>query len=457
MKVRFLAASAAIALTLSTLAACSQPTNTPTTTPPAPPTSASSSTPANDKPYAGTTLTYWATNQGSSLDDDKNILGPELAKFTAQTGINVTLEVIPWSDMTNNTLQAAISGQGPDVVNIGNTNATTLNATGAFMPFDAAALAAIGGKEKFIPAAWETAGPPGKDPTSVPLYSQVYGLFYNKALFAEANLKPPTTWEELIAAAHKLTDPAKGTWGMVLPGGTVNVSMHLPYIFTNQNGGSPFLADGKPDVNNQAEIDAVMRYVGLMATEKVVNPSAAQYTNGVQATDEFATGKIGMYMNQTGNVSALLQKGMDPSKYGVVPIPAPANAVNKTVGSFIAGTNISIFNFTKNKDAALELVKFMTSPEEQLILNKAYRMISPVQGVPADAFSEWPELAQIWPQILQNNAIPMALVSTVSAYQNAVGGGVVQLFAQAATGKPVTEADVKAMLDQAQATMVATG
>ena len=33
------------------------------------------------------TLTYWASNQGTSLDNDKQVLGPELTKFTQQPAV----------------------------------------------------------------------------------------------------------------------------------------------------------------------------------------------------------------------------------------------------------------------------------------------------------------------------------------------------------------------------------
>lgn len=46
---------------------------------------------------------------------------PELAKFQQQTGIKVNIEVIPWQSPLNRILSAATSGQGPDVINIGNT------------------------------------------------------------------------------------------------------------------------------------------------------------------------------------------------------------------------------------------------------------------------------------------------------------------------------------------------
>src|SRR5262249_21382652 len=48
---------------------------------------------------AAPTLTYWASNQGSSRDFDKQTLQPELAKFERQTGIHVNVEVVPWSDL----------------------------------------------------------------------------------------------------------------------------------------------------------------------------------------------------------------------------------------------------------------------------------------------------------------------------------------------------------------------
>lgn len=439
MKIRILTAGAAATLLVAALAGCAGGGgNAPTST-------------DSGKPYAGTTLKYWATQQGASLDADTQILTPELKKFEDQTGIKVDLEVVPWSDITNNTLAAAVSGQGPDVVNIGNTNATTLNTTGAFVPFAGADLDAIGGKDKFYDSAWQTTGPAGKDPTSVPLYSQVYGLFYNKQLFADAGLQPPTTWEELVDDAKKLTDSSKGTWGIVAPAGTVNVAMHIQYIFTQQAGGSPFKEDGTPDFETDANVTGVRQYLDLMSKDKVMNPSNAQYADGTQATADFAGGKAGMYMAQTGNVAALLANDFDPSKYGVVPVPAPAGA--KKVGSFIAGTNISIFKYTKNKGAALEFVKFMTSKEESEILNKAYGTLPPLKDVPASAYADYPDLQKAWTDILADYAVPMAQVPTVSAYQANVGGGVVGLFGEAATGKSISDDDIKAMLQEAQQKM----
>src|ERR1017187_588367 len=146
-------------------------------------------TTTSSSPGASKTLTYWASNQGSSLQADQAVLGPELAKFQKQTGIKVNLQVIGWPDLLNKILGATTSGQGPDVLNIGNTWAASLQATGAFMPFAASALTAIGGQAKFVPASFATSGAVGKPVTSVPLYGLAYGLYYNKAMFAAAGLQ----------------------------------------------------------------------------------------------------------------------------------------------------------------------------------------------------------------------------------------------------------------------------
>lgn len=109
-------------------------------------------------------LTYWASNQGPDIAADQAALGPELKKFEQRTGIKVKLEVVPWSDLLNRILAATASGQGPDVLNIGNTWSSSLQATGALLPWDAGNFEAIGGKDRFVESAIGSAGAAGEGP-----------------------------------------------------------------------------------------------------------------------------------------------------------------------------------------------------------------------------------------------------------------------------------------------------
>ncbi|WP_426506406.1 ABC transporter substrate-binding protein [Dactylosporangium sp. McL0621] len=160
----------------------------------------SGSVAACGKPAAGPkTLVYWASNQGPSLDFDRAALQPQLDEFEQQTGVHVRLEVVPWSDLLDRLMAATKDDGGPDVVNIGNTWSASLQATGAFVPFDGRTLDKVGGRDRFVPNALAAAGAPGTPPSAVPLYSLSYALYYNKRMFAEAGIaNPPKTWDELV-------------------------------------------------------------------------------------------------------------------------------------------------------------------------------------------------------------------------------------------------------------------
>ncbi len=400
---------------------------------------------------SGTTITYWASNQGATIDVDKKVLKKEMAKFTKKTGIKVDVQVIGWPDLQNKILGATTSGKGPDVVNIGNTWAASLQATGAFLPFDSTALQSIGGKDKFVTTSFKTGGAPGQDPTSVPLYSLVYGLYYNKKMFADAGLKPPKTWEQLQTAAKKLTNPGKKVYGMAMEGGSYTESVHFAFIFGQQFGADPFDKSGKPDFTSPGMVKGVKQYVDLMS-DGVVNPSSIQYKNGPEAPGDFAKGKAAMLMSQNNADNTLQADGMKTSEYGVVPIPTKSG--NKDVASFVAGINISIFKNTKHKDAALKLVKFMTSPAEQAILDKPFTALPVVKNGKVNYTTNKAE-ASTFAKILANRSVPLPLIPEEAAYETNVGNAVNQLLAKAATGKTVSDDDVKAALKDAQTKMAA--
>ncbi|MFJ8042570.1 ABC transporter substrate-binding protein [Kitasatospora sp. NPDC096147] len=397
-------------------------------------------------------LVYWASNQGTSLENDKEVLEPELRKFEQQTGIKVKLEVVPWSDLLNRILAATASGQGPDVLNIGNTWSASLQATGALLPFDEAAFGKIGGKDRFTPSTIASAGAAGKDPAAVPLYSMAYGLYYNKKLFQQAGItQPPATWDELVANAQKLTKDGK--FGLAIEGGNVSENVHHAFAFGKQHGADWFDASGKPAFDTPEAVAAVKQYVDFIAKDKIAAPGNAEYAANQSVTD-FASGKAAMLMWQAAGAS-LKSHGMAPEDYAVAPIPIPAGATGaKATSSMVAGINLAVFKNTKNTDGALQFVKFMTGKEEQVQLNKTYGSIPPVKDAQADPAFSTPELKTL-ATVLQTSAAPLPQVANESQFETLVGTAVKNLLAAAASGKPVTDESVKAELTKAQQQMPA--
>ncbi|GGV76959.1 MULTISPECIES: ABC transporter substrate-binding protein [Streptomyces] len=405
---------------------------------------------SNDSPK---TLTYWASNQGAGIEIDKKVLQPELDKFEKQTGIKVKLEVVPWNDLLNRILTATTSGQGPDVLNIGNTWSASLQATGALLPWDEKNFAAIGGKDRFVDSALGSTGAPGKDPAAVPLYSMAYGLYYNKKIFAEAGIsEPPATWAELIADGKKIQ--AQGKQALGAEGASLNENVHHVFVFAKQHGADFFTADGKPDFTSDKVVAAVKQYVDLMAEDKVVPPGNAEYAQN-QSVSDFAKGRTAMLLWQTASAN-LKSQGMNPDDYGVAPVPVQSGTPGSgtRINSMVAGVNVAVFNNTHNLDGAKQFVKFLTSDEEQKILNKAFSSIPPVKSAQADPAFNTPETA-VLKNTLATSAAALPQVPSESQFETTVGTAVKELFADAAAGRAVTTESVKAKLLKAQQQMPA--
>ncbi len=397
-----------------------------------------------------TTITYWASDQGSSIADDYTVLNPELAKFKQQTGITVKVEVIGWPDLLNRILAATTSGQGPDVLNIGNTWSASLQATGALESWTPQLFSTIGGESRFVSSALGSTGEAGKPPAAVPLYSLAYALYYNKALFRQAGISaPPATWDQLIADGKKLTHG--GTYGLALEGGSTPENIHHAFVFAKQHGCDFFSSTGQPTFTAPGCVAGVQQFVNLMGADKIVNPGDAQYDQN-QSLSDFASGKAAMLMWQAAG-SNLQAHGMSASQYGVAPIPVQSGTPGPGTGvdSMVAGINIAVFKNTKNLSAAEKFVNFMTSDSTQMYLSSKYGSIPPTSSaVQAPQFNT-PELT-VLKNVLATSAAPLPQVPAESQFETLVGAAMKNLFADAASG-PVSASTVQQQLSNAQQQM----
>lgn len=394
------------------------------------------------------TLTYWASNQGTSIDADKEALTPLLETFTGDTGITVNLEVIGWNDLQTRIQTAVTSGDAPDVVNIGNTWAVSLQATGAFLELDDEAMTAVGGADKFVATALETCGAAETVPTSLPLYGLAYGLYYNRKMFSDAGLEPPRTWEEMVEAAKRLTSTATGVYGLSLAAGSYTENAHYAFINAAQNGSDLFDDQGNPTFTGQGVVDGILRYLDLMQTDKVVNTSNAQYDNGTDSVADFANGKAAMIINQNNADTTIAANGMTSEAFGVVPYPAPKAAASD-VASHVAGINISVFAGTKNRDGALQLVRFLTEPAQQATLGSAFTTL-PVLKDEAPTFTEDQEEITTFTEVYEKRSKPLPLVPAEDQFESTVGQAMNDMFAKIATGSVLTADDVRTALQSAQ-------
>ena len=218
--------------------------------------------------HATKTLTYWASNQGTSLDNDKQVLSPELDEVhRSRPASRSSSRSIGWADLLNRILAATTSGQGPDVLNIGNTWSASLQATGAFLPFDDANMTAIGGKDQFVAGrARRRPAPRARPPTAVPLYSLAYGLYYNKKMFADAGIASPPDHLGRAGRRRQEADQRRPVGPRRSRAAASPRTSHFAFIIGQQNGADFFDAAGKPTFDHRRQRSPrVKQYVDLMA------------------------------------------------------------------------------------------------------------------------------------------------------------------------------------------------
>jgi multiple sugar transport system substrate-binding protein len=125
------------------------------------------------------------------------------------------------------------------------------------------------------------------------------------------------------------------------------------------------------------------------------------------------------------------------------------------VASFIAGINLSVFKNTKNKDAALEFVKFMTSEDTQNAVGKPFASLPVLEGV-APSFTDNAEEAATFQEIYSTMSQPLPLVPAEDQFESTVGKAMNEMFATIATGGTVSESDIEKALQTAQDQVTAT-
>jgi multiple sugar transport system substrate-binding protein len=137
----------------------------------------------------------------------------------------------------------------------------------------------------------------------IPALVDNLAVVYNKTLFAQAHLAPPTpnwTWQQFVADAKKLTDPAKKQYGTayVTPGNEDTV-WHWEALLWEAGG--QILKPG----NKQAAFDSP---AGLQALTTLKDMAVTDHSMYLDPTDSaytnvFNSGKIGMLVTGPWDLS----------------------------------------------------------------------------------------------------------------------------------------------------------
>ncbi|WEJ34163.1 extracellular solute-binding protein [Devosia sp. SD17-2] len=273
----------------------------------------------------------------------------------ANPDITVKHTTFPYADYQTRVVAAKVAGQGPDVVQLFYGWTDQFVNGGLIQPLDPAVFPHAEIEADFFPIV--SAMKRGDDYYGLPTAVRSLALFYNKALFAEAGIEPPTNLEELLAAAEATTK-RDGGGNITTAGITLDMAGQDHHwwreALVRQNGGVPYDAEGNVAYNDAAGAAALKFYTDLQTEQKVglvgfMDEGQAAFRAGLAAMTIDGTFRLGAF---AGN----------PFEWGVVELPADADGMRSNYSSYFAN-GIGATAEGEELEAAQKFLKYISSPE----------------------------------------------------------------------------------------------
>lgn len=296
-----------------------------------------------------------------------SVLETMIEKYEADNPeVKVNLVTIPWSDIYTKWQTALQGGNAPDVTIGSAAFAASFQAQGVLEPLNDV-VAKIGGEGAWSDTAASLVAlskTPDGDYFSLPFVNNSVVLWYNKPMLEAAGLEPPTTWDELEAAAAAMTHDDQ--YGILIPSSVSQVTTQSLYSLILSNGGD--LVDREdPDTVIFDAPEAVEALEFYSSLAQYSPPGAGGYDRP-EAQAAMTTGKLGMFIYGSWMQGALEAAGPEVAdQFGVVPLPSNGGA-----GAFMGNLTLFAFNDTEHPDEAKDFLSYMLDPasyEEFVLLN----------------------------------------------------------------------------------------
>lgn len=183
--------------------------------------------------------------------------------------------------------------------------------------------------------------------------------YYNKDLFRELGLTPPSTWSDLLTVARAATQRGAGDavdrWGFECP-----VDWWFWAALVGQAGGEVIAEDGAPTLGGEAGVRSIELWQRLVHEERVMKPPPGRDYNAWQvAHNDFLAGRAAMIWTST----AFLRYLETNAKFAVGAAPLPMD-VRRSVP--IGGTMFVMPRGAPRpeQEAAFAFLRFMMAPAQ---------------------------------------------------------------------------------------------
>lgn len=298
------------------------------------------------------TISVW------SLDRDIQPAPNLIKDFNAlNTGIKVEYRQIQFDDVVSEAMRAFSTGQAPDIIAVDNPEHALFASRGAFLDLtDMIAKSDAVKVENYFPGPLASTMWDGKN-YGIPKATNTIALYYNKDMFRAKGLdpdKPPQTWDELVEAARKLTDPSANVYGLAFSA-KANEEGTFQFLPWAQMAGASY-----ENINADGAVKALDTWKTII-DEKLASPDTLTRSQW-DSTGTFNSGNAAMAISGPWELDRMIAEAKFDWGVALLPIPQEGAERSSAMGDF----NWAIFASTKHPQEAFKVLEYFVSQDDRM-------------------------------------------------------------------------------------------
>ena len=325
-------------------------------------------------------IQWWTTEGGGEFLEDL------VKRFEeANPGITVKLTSMPFGEIRTQVVASQATGMTPDLIGMNPPWTREFYDMGILAPLDDLMAAdPFFKKDNYFQASFT---PIEGHTYLAPVNSMAFFLFYNKTMFKEAGIEPPTTWDELVEAAKALTVPEKNQYGITMSmseqEASIGAILSLYPLLYAQNGRT--LVDGKYTVETEG-MENAMKLLETLSKNGSILPGTTTRSE-FQIIEEFAAGNVGMVISHNGHINTVTNR--DPNlEFGIVPLPSVDG--KGTVELRHHGWDIGIAANSQHKEEAWKFISFLLNAENVEAMCNEMLKVPAMYGISVNYLDKYP-------------------------------------------------------------------
>ena len=276
--------------------------------------------------------------------------------FTADTGINIELLSNPYADTKTQIAAGAAAGTMADVVGLDGSWVYDFAKQGSIANLTEL-MTADGYDDSQLSDQIKYEG----NTYMIPVVNFAYPLYVNTDILEEAGVESiPTTWSEFLDACDKITtNTDKAAYAIPLSTEAPNGIQNQFSSWLWASGGS-LLKDGKPALTDNDKLAQLVDLVKTMKDKGYLS-DGAEAMKEQDMVNEFENGRLAFMVDGISHLTTIKTESPDLN-FTFAKMPVMDDYTDKS-GMDVANWGIGIADNCENKEAAMQFVEYLMSPE----------------------------------------------------------------------------------------------